>query len=89
MQDHYMFMKDILNIQMKTDDIKNLLINEIQKGNIKETGYACPSGLEYVEIRNALFEVDKLYIFDKIKSYDRVTSDWYKINYDPLLYKND
>lgn len=74
---------------MKTDDIKNLLINEIQKGNIKETGYVCPSGLEYVEIRNALFEVDKPYIFDKIKSYDRVTSDWYKINYDPLLYKND
>lgn len=74
---------------MKTEDIKNLLVNEIQKGNIKETGYDCLSGLEYVEIRNALFEVDKPYIFDKIKSYDRVTSNWYKINYDPLLYKND
>ena len=85
----YMFMKDTLNILMKTENIKNLLINEIQKGNIKETGYDCPSGLEYVEIRNALFEVDKPYIFDKLKSYDRVTSDWYKINYDPLLYKND
>ena len=31
-----------------------------------ETGYDCPSGLEYVEIRNALFEVDKPYIFDKL-----------------------
>ena len=30
---------------MKTEDIKNLLINEIQKDNIKETGYDCPSGL--------------------------------------------
>ena len=74
---------------MKTKDIKDLLIKEIQKGNIKQTGYMCLSGSEYIEIRNALFEVDKPYIFDNVKSYERVPDSWYVENYDPILLRNN
>ena len=74
---------------MKTEDIKQQLINEILKGNIKQTGYMCPSGSEYIEIRNALFEVDKDYIFDTARLYMRVPDSWYEEHYDPILKRND
>ena len=49
----------------KTSDIKNLLLEELKNNNIKETGYNCQSGSKYVEIKNAIFEVDNDRIFDK------------------------
>ena len=74
---------------MKTEDIKNLLINEINYYCVKQTGYDCLSGNEYVEIRNALFEVDKAYIFECAKAYKRVSEQWYEENYDPILNRNN
>lgn len=73
----------------KTNDIKYKLLKEVKWGRIKDCGYDCPSGRKYVEIRNALFEVDKPYIFEQAKSYSRVTKDWYKVHYDPILYRNN
>ena len=73
----------------KTCDIKYKLLKELKCGRIKETGYDCLSGSEYIEIRNALFEVDKDYIFDNIRMYDRVPEQWYVENYDPILKRNN
>ena len=73
----------------KTSDIKNLLLEELKNNNIKETGYNCQSGSKYVEIKNAIFEVDNDRIFDNIQKLSYMGPQWYIDNYDPILLKND
>ena len=73
----------------KTKDIKNLLLNELHNNNIKDTGYNCFNGRYYVEIKNALFEIDNDKIFNTIPPLERMTEQWYIDNYDPILERNN
>lgn len=73
----------------KTRDIKYKLLKELKKGNILDTGYQCNSGTRYVEVKNALFEVDKDKIFDTIPQLSYMSPKWYIDNYDPILNEND
>lgn len=72
-----------------TKDIKYKLLKELKWGRIKETGYQCNSGTKYVEVKNALFEVDKDRIFNTIPQLSYMGPQWYIDNYDPILLKND
>lgn len=73
----------------KTRDIKYKLLKELKKGNILDTGYQCNSGTRYVEVKNALFEVDKDRIFNTIPQLSYMSPKWYIDNYDPILNEND
>ena len=73
----------------KTNDIRELLIKELEQNNIKETGYACTSGIRYVELRHIIFEVDKLKVFDEIPPLAHMGPQWYIDNYDPILERNN
>lgn len=73
----------------KTEDIKNLLLQELIDGNIKDCGYDCQSGRRYVEVKNALFEVDKDRIFENIPKLSYMDDSWYVVNYEPLLERNN
>ena len=73
----------------KVNDIKYKLLKELKWGRIKDCGYDCVNGRKYVEIHNAMFEVDKFKIFDNIPPLERMTTVWYEQNYDPILEQND
>lgn len=73
----------------KIRDIKYKLLKELKWDHIKETGYDCNSGIKYVEVKNALFEVDKDRIFNTIPQLSYMSPQWYIDNYDPILNKND
>ena len=73
----------------KIRDIKYKLLKELKWDHIKETGYDCNSGTKYVEVKNALFEVDKDRIFNTIPQLSYMSPQWYIDNYDPILNKND
>ncbi len=73
---------------LKTEDIKEGLLIELDKQNIKDCGYDCFNGRQYVELRNIVFEVDKPQIFETIPPLERMTDEWYAENYDPILQRN-
>ena len=70
---------------LKTKDIETLLLNKVLTGPLKDAGYDCPSGRHYVELRNVCFKVDKPYIFEELKKYDRIDPIWYDENYSPKI----
>lgn len=74
---------------LKTKDIRDLLLDELKNNNIKDTGYDCFNGRYYVEVRNALFEVDNDKIFNTIPPLERMIPEWYEKNYDPILERNN
>lgn len=74
---------------LKTNDIKNGLLIELENNNIYDCGYDCNNGRRYVELRNVVFEVDKPQIFDTIPPLERMVDAWYEENYDPILDKNN
>ena len=73
----------------KVNDIKHKLLKELKWGRIKDCGYNCTSGRKYVEIRNALFEVDRFKIFENIPPLEHMSTLWYDENYDPILERNN
>lgn len=70
---------------LKTEDIKRGLIFELENQNVKDCGYDCFNGRQYVELRNVVFEADRPQIFETIHPLERMTDEWYEENYDPLL----
>jgi len=70
---------------LKTRDIETLLFEKVLTGPLKDAGYDCPSGRYYVELRNVCFQVDKMYIFEELKKYDRIDTTWYDENYTPKI----
>ena len=74
---------------MTQEEIRQAFIDKIKKGEIQETGYDCPSGNEYVELRNVQFVVNRYFIFPEVRSLDRVHYQWYMDNYEPILLRNN
>lgn len=74
---------------MTQEEIRKAFIDKIRNGEIKETGYDCPSGNEYVELLFIQFIVERDYIFPEVPKLDRVKYQWYIDNYDPILEYND
>lgn len=74
---------------MTQEEIREAFIDKILNNETKETGYDCPSGNEYVELRNVQFIVNRDYIFPEIHKLDRVSYQWYIDNYDPILERNN
>lgn len=73
---------------LNTEDVRNLLIDEVVAGKIHDTGYDCPSGNHFYEIRNVVFKCDKDYICEKMHMYDRVSQEWYIDNYEKTIRNN-
>lgn len=67
---------------IKTNDVNQLLVNEIINNNIKDSGYNNRNGRYYVEIRNVIFEADKNYIFENINKLDKFDDNWYIKHYE-------
>lgn len=74
---------------LTTKDVRKLLIDEVIAGNIHSTGYDCPSGNLFYEVRNVVFYCDRCYICDKMHKYDRVDEQWYVDNYEAVIRRTD
>lgn len=79
----------MINRMLNTNDIRYLLLEELKNNNVKDAGYDCFNGRQYVELRNVIFHVDKDKIFDEVPPLERMTPQWYEENYDPILNKNN
>ena len=74
---------------LNTEDVRKLLIDEVVAGNIHDTGYDCPSGNQFYEIKNATFYCDKDYICKGMHRYDRVDPQWYVDNYETVIRRTE
>lgn len=70
---------------LKTEDVKELLKDQILCGIVKDVGYNCENGSKYVEIRNVIFEADKPSIFNVYRDKERMDPQWYVTYYEPRI----
>ena len=71
---------------LNTEDIRKGLEMQYLAGVVKDAGYDCVNGRNYVELRHIVFEIDKPYIFEEtLLNNPRMDDKWYVENYEPRI----